>query len=390
MSKIVKLGDVATFVNGYAFKPSDWSNEGLEIIRIQNLTKSSKESNYFEGQIPEKYKVTKGDLLISWSATLGVFEWQGEDAWLNQHIFKVVFDKMEIEKSYFKHLIAATLEEMNRQIHGATMKHITKSKFDAIQIPLPPLTEQKHIAKVLDKADELVKKNKALLQEYNALQQAIFLDMFGDPVTNPKGWEIRTIENFVREEKGSIKRGPFGGALKKEIFVEDGYLVYEQYHALNNDFSFGRYFINESKFQEMKGFEVKPKDIIISCSGVYLGKLAIVPKGSKKGIINQALLKITLDNLKMNNIFFTYHFSHKNFKESFFGSNRGAGIPNFPPMKDFKKFPFIYPPIALQNKFASIIENIEQQKEKAKESLVHSEELFGALVGRYFGNGKDN
>lgn len=96
--KKVKLGEVATFINGYAFKPQDWSSEGREIIRIQNLTKTSTEINYYSGTIDKKYIVEAGDILISWSGTLGVFQWCGRSAVLNQHIFKVVFDKIDIDK----------------------------------------------------------------------------------------------------------------------------------------------------------------------------------------------------------------------------------------------------------------------------------------------------
>lgn len=86
-----KLGDIATFINGKAFKPSDWSNEGLPIIRIQNLTNSINDIHYYNGNIEDKYRITTGDILISWSATIDVFEWLNGDAVLNQHIFKVVF-----------------------------------------------------------------------------------------------------------------------------------------------------------------------------------------------------------------------------------------------------------------------------------------------------------
>jgi len=254
----------------------------------------------------------------------------------------------------------------------------------ALQIPLPPLDQQKKIAAILDAADAYRQKTKALIEKYDELTQSLFLDMFGDPVTNPKGWENKTIESITIMEKGSIKRGPFGGALKKEIFVEEGYLVYEQYHALNNDFTFGRYFIDEAKFQELKGFEVKAGDIIISCSGVYLGKLAVVPQGAKPGIINQALLKVTLDQSIMTNHFFTFHFRQKNFRETFFDANRGAGIPNFPPMSSFKKFPFVVPPINLQKQFTKRVKAIEAQKAQAEASLAQAENLFNSLLQRAF------
>ncbi|RXG30667.1 restriction endonuclease subunit S [Leeuwenhoekiella marinoflava] len=265
------------------------------------------------------------------------------------------------------------------------------SRFSNKEIPFPKIDiqnnkseTQKHIASILDDAAALRNKTKQLLTEYDLLAQSIFLDMFGDVVNNPKNWKTRTIEQLVVNEKGSIKRGPFGGALKKEIFVEQGYLVYEQYHALNNNFNFERYYIDDKNFKRLKGFEVKPGDIIISCSGVYLGKLAIIPKDAKKGIINQALLKITLDEQKMRKDFFVFHFTQQNFRDKYFGANRGAGIPNFPPMASFKKFPFIAPPINLQNQFAEKIVLIEQQKALAKQELKESEDLFNCLLQKAF------
>src|SRR5579875_1563237 len=95
--RTLKLRDVARYINGYAFKPSDWNTEGLPIIRIQNLNDPSKPFNYFTGKIPEKYCVHDGDILISWSASLGTYMWRGEDAWLNQHIFKAIVDEEIID-----------------------------------------------------------------------------------------------------------------------------------------------------------------------------------------------------------------------------------------------------------------------------------------------------
>ena len=274
----------------------------------------------------------------------------------------------------------------NDVISGSAQPQITRENLSKVKVVKPSLAEQKAIAAKLDKAQEIIRYNEEIITKYDALTQSLFIDMFGDPVKNEKGWEIKTIEGLVSKKKNSLKRGPFGGALKKEIFVEKGYLVYEQFHALNNDFTMERYFIDEAKFKELEGFSVKPKDIIISCSGVYLGKLAIIPDNAKEGIINQALLKLTLNESIMRNDFFVFHFTQNNFKNKYFDSNRGAGIPNFPPMSDFKKFPFISPPITLQNQFAERVAVIEAQKLLAQESLVKSQELFSSLLQESFEN----
>ena len=141
-----KLGEIATYINGFPFKPSDWKDNGKPIIRIQNLTNPQSVFNRCPRMdIPEKYFVSSGDILISWSATLGVFEWALEDALLNQHIFKVVFDKLAINKHYFRYAIMTSISEMSRQTNGATMKHIRKGDFDNIRIPYPPISEQQSI-----------------------------------------------------------------------------------------------------------------------------------------------------------------------------------------------------------------------------------------------------
>ena len=96
MAEMIKLGDVATYINGYAFKPEDRGDEGLPIIRIQDLTGNSYDLGFYDGEYPEKIEINDGDVLISWSASLGVYIWNRGKALLNQHIFKVDFDKAEL------------------------------------------------------------------------------------------------------------------------------------------------------------------------------------------------------------------------------------------------------------------------------------------------------
>jgi type I restriction enzyme S subunit len=321
-------------------------------------------------------------LITCRGATCGTINICEEKSYVNGNAMALDNLSKGVDMYFLKHFLE--FRKLDDVISGSAQPQITGQGLSKIKIPLPPLATQQKIAAILDAADDLRQKDKALVAKYDELTQALFLDMFGDPVTNPKGWVIKTIEEITSSGKNSIKRGPFGGALKKEIFVEDGYLVYEQFHALNNDFTMARYFIDEKKFNELKGFEVKPGDIIISCSGIYLGKLAIIPKDAKKGIINQALLKIKLDEQKMRNDFFIFHFTQKNFKEKYFEANRGAGIPNFPPMPTFKKFPFIAPPIKLQNQFAERVKAIEEQKNIAQASALKSEELFNSLLQKAF------
>ena len=94
---MIKLGEVATYINGFAFKPQDRGEKGLPIIRIQDLTGNAYDLGFYDGEYPKKIEINDGDVLISWSASLGVYIWNRGKALLNQHIFKVVFDKADID-----------------------------------------------------------------------------------------------------------------------------------------------------------------------------------------------------------------------------------------------------------------------------------------------------
>lgn len=145
----VNLGDVATYINGYAFKPEQRGKKGLPIIRIQDLNGNSHDLGFFDGEYPKQVEINAGDILISWSGSLGVYKWNKGKALLNQHIFKVLFNKIKIDKEYFCYAVKNSLSVMSQQSHGATMKHITKKDFDKVLIPYPSLNTQRKIAQKL-------------------------------------------------------------------------------------------------------------------------------------------------------------------------------------------------------------------------------------------------
>jgi type I restriction enzyme S subunit len=206
--------------------------------------------------------------------------------------------------------------------------------------------------------------------------------MFGS-ISDGK-YEMKTLPEIVRKDKNSIKRGPFGGAIKKDDFVEDGYLVYEQRHAIHDDFKYAKYYISEEKYGEMNGFKVMPGDLIISCSGVTLGRIAEVPTGAKEGIINQALLKLSLDQNVMMNAFFIQQFRGDEIQEVLFGFSRGSGIPNMPSMNEVKAVKFMCPPPELQKQYCDFIKQIDKAKFVIQQALDETQRLFNSLMSEYF------
>src|SRR5690554_6220530 len=195
-----------------------------------------------------------------------------------------------------------------------------------------------------------------------------------------------SIKYIALEELADFVRGPFGGSLKKNDFVEEGYAVYEQQHAINNQFNDIRYFIDEDKFASMKRFEVNENDLIMSCSGT-MGKVAVVPKGIKKGIINQALLKIT-PSRKLNVRFLEYYMQSSTFQFFLNKGAKGAAIKNVASVKELKKIPFpdfdFNEQQKIVEKLDKAFELIDQAKANIEQNIINAKELFQSKLDEVF------
>lgn len=205
------LGKLATYINGRGFKKSEWSLSGIPIIRIQNLTESSEKVNYFSGTLDDKHKVVRGDLLLSWAATLDVFEFKQPVGALNQHIFKVEVSA-GVDKRFLYHLLKYKISDLYAQTHGSGMVHITAGKFKNIPVNLPQIREQeKIVAKIeelfseIDNAVINLKKNTEYCEVYYmSLLNATFNGVYSQSI-DPKNLD-ETISNINFEVKNSSKR----------------------------------------------------------------------------------------------------------------------------------------------------------------------------------------
>ncbi len=181
-------------------------------------------------------------------------------------------------------------------------------------------------------------------------------------------------------------RGPFGGSLKKSCFVKTGYAVYEQQHAIYDQFSDVRYFINDSKFNEMKRFELKPKDLIMSCSGT-MGKVAVVPDNIEPGIINQALLKLTPKN-NLHVEFLRYWMNSPDFIKRIEENTVGAAIKNVASVKVLKEIDVPCPPLQEQQQIVAILDDaftaIDQAKANIEKNIQNAKELFQSKLNAIF------
>ncbi|WP_431621375.1 restriction endonuclease subunit S [Enterobacter hormaechei] len=250
---------------------------------------------------------------------------------------------------------------------GGAQPNISQAVIKEHPLSLPPYAEQKIIAEKLDTLLAQVDSIKALLEcAFNKLEmfKRVVMDFAvkGDLTKEWRNkneineWKITHWENILLDKKDSFRRGPFGGALKKDIFVERGYKVYEQYCPINDDCSFSRYYITEEKFHEMNKFEVHAGDFLISGAG-SIGKITLVPEGCEKGIINQALLRVRINNEIYDKRFFLTLFRSPMFQKVIIENSTGSAMQNLKSVKELKQIPVPLPCLSEQHE---IVRRVEQ------------------------------
>lgn len=378
------LGDVAEFINGVAFKERDWGDEGRPIIRIQNLNDPTKPFNRTMRQVNEKNVAKKGDLLVSWAASLGVYEWDGEEACINQHIFKVIPDKTRADAAYLRRSLEASVEQMKRQAHGAVMLHITRDRFLGIPIPVPPLPEQRRIAAILDKADALRAKRRDAIAKLDQLLQSVFLEMFGDREcgNNP---DVPLSEAFWFQEGPGVRKWQFTPSGVKLLNVgnieKDGSI-----NLAKTD----RHVSLEEAQGKYKHFLVDEGDLVIASSGISFdvdGLLrtrgGFVEKEHLPLCMNTSTIRFKAVEGKSSLRYLQAWINSSGFRSKITRLVTGSAQQNFGP-SHLRQLTIPLPPLVDQNRFCRIAARIERQKRALQEHAVHVDTLFTTLQHRAF------
>jgi type I restriction enzyme S subunit len=293
-------------------------------------------------------------------------------------------DKKQVFSKFVYYYLSGNMNILESGFKGAGLKHISKDYLENIEIPLPPLATQQKIATILDQASAIVTNNRAIVAKYDALTQSLFLDMFGDPVKNEKGFELKKLEELYYSKKEGTKCGPFGGALKKEEFVDEGIPVWNMDNISKNGGFIQNInlWITNEKFNVLNSYSVINDDIIISRAGT-VGKMCVVNTDFKKSIISTNLIRLRLDKNKLLPMYFVLLMNYfkdrisrlKTGSESAF-THMNTGVLN--------EIILPLPLITLQNQFAERVAVIESQKQQAQLELAKSEALFQSLLQRAF------
>ena len=365
-----KLGDIATYINGYAFKPKDRGTEGLPIIRIQDLTGNSYDLGFYNGEYPEKVEINNGDILISWSASLGVYEWNRGKALLNQHIFKVVFDKLDVNKKYFVFAVKYNLKEMEKRTHGATMKHITKKDFDNVLVPFPPLNKQQKIAATLDTLQSIITHRRTQLEKLDLLVKARFVEMFGEVK------DRRTIAEICSIITDGTHQPP--------KFTDSGIPFLFVSNIVTNEITYNaEKFISEETYNELyKRTPIEIGDIVLSTVGSY-GHPAIV-KSNRKFLFQRHIAYLKPISSIINSIYLHGAILSNDVQRQIDERVKGIAQKTLN-LSEIRKIVVPIPPLALQQQFADFVQQVDKSRVAIRNDLEQAQMLFDSLMQEYFG-----
>jgi type I restriction enzyme S subunit len=273
----VALDEICTLQNGRAFKKAEWVSSGVPIIRIQNLNNPEAAFNYFDGDYDSRIAVHPGDLLFSWSGTVGSsfgpHIWERELGVLNQHIFKVnLNDKIDLRYAY--HVLRFITAEIERNVHGAVgLVHISKSKLNKFQIPLPPLPEQERIVAILDEAFAAIATATANAEKNLANARELFesqLEESFQQLLDSSASEI------LSEVCSTITVGHVGSMVENYVDAGVPFLRSKNVRPFRISLD-GLVFIDEEFHSTLKKSALSPGDLVIVRTG-YPGTAAVIPQ----------------------------------------------------------------------------------------------------------------
>jgi len=382
MMKEVELGDIAKFTQGQQISIPDQKDEYFEnsdvFLRIINYTQHSKEFRYIPKQNP-KYHVSKDDIIMVRYGAVG-FVGRGLEGVLANNLFKISFDKKLICNDYLFRVLWS--DNVQKQLLNASqstsMAAINFKTVSKVKLPLPPLPQQQKIANILDAADALRQNDKALIAKYDELTQALFLDMFGDPVSNPKGWEKVRFDELVSKDcpltYGIVQPGEEfdeGVPCVRPVDLVSQYIKVDNLKKIDPVIS--------SKFKRTL---LKGGELLLSVRG-SVGVISIADESIKGSNVTRGIVPIWFDNNISNKLFFYYLYNTKEIQREVKSLARGATLIQIN-LKELREIEIIKPSLNLQNQFAERVAIIEEQKAIAQKSIEKSESLFNSLLQKAF------
>ena len=375
-----KLVDECSILYGYPFDSKCFSTspDDMPLIRIRDV-KEGKTSTFYNGDYPKDYIIHKGDYLIGMDGEFNISPWQSKDALLNQRVCKISCNTSSLLIRYVYRFLIKELKKIEDETPFVTVKHLSAKKINQINIPVPSIAEQEQIVAELDLLQGISEKKKEQLKAYNQLAQSIFYTMFGDPVTNEKGWDV--IQLGSKCEVSSFKRVLIEDVVDKGIPFIRGTELMSLSKGEKTPFTL---FITPEHYEKVKAISGVPKigDLLIPSINAN-GSIWVLNTEEPRYYKDGRVLWVHVDNNTYTSQALKY-IMHNLIMSNYSSVASGA---TFAELKLFvlRELNTIQPPLSLQQEFAEKVEAIERQKALVQQSIDETQTMFDCTMDKYFG-----
>lgn len=385
---MVKLGDICETTQGVQITKANTKDEpyegGFRYLYIADFLSDKKLS--FVDDVFDNKKVTTNDLVMANTGSPGrVFK--GKEGILSNNLFKITFAQEVVNRDYLYLMLSSNVFQnvLQQQMKGGIQKHLGHQTISRQEIPLPPLDEQKRIAAILDKADSVRRKRQQAIALADDFLRCVFLDMFGDPISNPKGWEVKKLKEI--SSKIASGNTPKGGS---KNYVDEGITFLRSQNVWKNKLLLDDVvYIDEKTHESMSKSSLKHKDILMTKTGRIntenssLGRAALYLGEDGKANLNGHVYFIRLVENVLHE-FVVFILTTKEYRD-YIRSVCVGGIDKRQLNKDhLEEFPIIYPPKEMQEQFVEKVNIARSMLEKAKLGLKESEQMFNGLSQKAF------
>ncbi|RRV13906.1 restriction endonuclease subunit S [Stutzerimonas xanthomarina] len=379
----VPVGELTEILSGFAFKSEQFNNsgEGLPLIRIRDVVEGASDT-YYSGDYKPEFLIENGDALIGMDGQFNLACWRGGLALLNQRVCKIKATDERLDQGYLLRFLPAVLKDIEDRTPFVTVKHLSVKSLREIEIPLPPLPEQRRIAAILDKADALRAKRREAIAKLDQLLQSVFLEMFGDPVTNPKCWEFQRVGNILARKSCN------GAYYPSECYVPVGGTpmvhMSDAFYGTVRKASLKRVAVPE---KDIVKYGLSPNDILVSRRSLtYEGsaKPCLIEDIGEPLIFESSLIRLTPDTEKVIPIYLYHFLNNTRARSKYVFKHVTKSTISGISQSGLHEVEIMIPAIELQENFAQVVSKIETHQRELVKAGITADQLFQSLQQQAF------
>ena len=372
-----RLADICDIQYGYAFDSKCFTEDSSypQLVRIRDVKRGYSET-YYSGNYPDEYILSEGDLLIGMDGEFNIARWKCSGALLNQRVCKLT-TKVGTNEEYLRFAMLKSLKEIEQRTAFVTVKHLSAKELNKLELDVPELTKQDKIADTLSRLERVIKARKEELEELDELIKARFVELFGDPIKNPKGWDVvKLSECLERIDNGksftcdsNAREGAFPAILKLSAATYGDYRPYEN-----------KALLDEKQFVE--SVEVHRGDLLFTRKNTpdLVGMAAYVFETPEKLMMPDLIFRL-VTNERMTPIFLWQLINNREFRPVIQGISGGSAKSMSNISKErLKNIEVICPPISEQKKLEGVLDQVD--KSKFINQLLQKMELYMSRYNR--------